>query len=413
MKVVLSHTAAPPFLRATAQALDQAGLLRLAVIGLATRSDDRTMRFLARTGAMPGLHALLARKRFDEIPRTRLHRHSRYEWARLLSGRLDRSGKLTDWIWDHGTRAFDRFAARQLRQGDIAFGYEYGCLALFEQARRLGLRCVYEIPSAAHDWYHDLLAREMRAFPDLVTPLHAYTEKRQAERSSRRRAELERSDLVLVYSQHVVDSYRAEGVDTSRFRIINLGAPPVVSTILGDDPREGPIRLVFAGTFGVRKGAHYLVEALEHLPAGRVYLDVYGSWALSDSWRSRAERVARLHGPVSFDHLQAALGQAHALILPSLSEAFGMVVTEAMAQGTPVIVSDAVGAADLVQDGQSGFIVRAGSTDAILACLQNLAHYRGRWSALREAARAAAAAWQWQQHGEAVVALIREAEALP
>lgn len=413
MSVLISHTAAPPFLRYTASAIDQAGLLRLAVIGLATRSDDFLMRVLLRSGLFPGLHGLLARKLFDDIPSARLKRHSRYEWARLVSGRLDRSGKLTDWLWDQGTQAFDRYAARQLRAGDLAFGYEYGCRALFERARALGLRTVYEIPSAAHDWYHDLLARELEAFPDLVTPLQAHTYKMQAVRSARRRAELNLSDRVLVYSQHVVDSYRAEGVDVSRFRVINLGAPLVTPQIVGGDPGTGPIRLVFAGTFGIRKGAHYLIQALEQLPPGAVQLDVYGSWALSDSWRDRAKRVAQLHGPVSFQELQQTMAQAHALVLPSLSEAFGMVVTEALAQGTPVLVSDAVGAADLVREGESGFIVCAGSAASIRTGLEQLAAQRGHWSRLREAARSAAAGWQWQQHGEAVVALIHETMALP
>ncbi|WP_146152083.1 glycosyltransferase family 4 protein [Ahniella affigens] len=412
MSVLISHTAAPPFLRYTAQAIDQAGLLRLAVIGLATRSDDRLMRLLAHSGWMPALHDLLKRKLFDDIPRQRLARYSRYEWARLLCGRLDRSGKLTDWLWDQGTRAFDRYAARQLRADDLAFGYEYGCQALFERAKAMGLRTVYEIPSAAHDWYHDLLARELQAFPDLLTPLQEHTDRLQAERSARRRAELQLADRVLVYSQHVVDSYRAEGVDVSNFRVINLGAPPVAERIIGTDPGSGPIRLVFAGTFGIRKGAHYLIQALEQFPAGQVQLDVYGSWALSESWRERAARVATLHGPVSFDALQQALAHAHALVLPSLSEAFGMVVTEALAQGTPVLVSDAVGAADLVQTGESGAIVSAGSSAQIKSGLQQLSEARGRWSQMREAARAAAQGWQWADHGRAVVNLIRETEAL-
>lgn len=412
MSVLISHTAAPPFLRYTASAIDQAGLLRLAVIGLATRSDDLLMRTLARSGLMPGLRNLLARKLFDDIPRHRLLRHGRYEWARLVSGRLDHSGKLTDWLWDQGTQAFDRYAAGQLRTGDLAFGYEYGCLALFERARALGLRTVYEIPSAAHDWYHDLLARELAAFPDLITPLQAHTNTLQAARSARRRAELRLADRVLVYSQHVVDSYRAEGVDVANFRVINLGAPPVAAEIVGDAPGIGPIKLVFAGTFGIRKGAHYLIQALEQLPPGQFELDVYGSWALSDSWRERAARVARLHGPVSFQSLQQALARAHALVLPSLSEAFGMVVTEALAQGTPVLVSDCVGAADLVRPGESGFVVPAGSAANIRDGLLQLAAERGRWSSLRDAARTAAAGWQWQHHGNAVVDLIRETKAL-
>jgi len=48
---------------------------------------------------------------------------------------------------------------------------------------------------------------------------------------------------------------------------------------------------------------------------------------------------------------------ADAFIMPSAFDTFGMVVLEAMAAGLPVIVSSAVGAKDLVDEGENGFVV--------------------------------------------------------
>ncbi|MBK8284620.1 MAG: glycosyltransferase [Ahniella sp.] len=265
---------------------------------------------------------------------------------------------------------------------------------------------MYEIPSAAHDWYHDLLNRELSAFPDLMTPWHHRTERLRSERSARRAAELALADHVVVYSSHVIDSYRSLGVDVSRFHAIPLGSPPISAHSLSTAPPQGPIRLVFAGTFGIRKGAHYLIQALESLPKGMFHLDIYGSFALSDSWRARTAAVADWKGPVSFDVLQQAIRYADALILPSLSEAFGMVVTEALAQGTPVIVSEAVGAADLIEPGRSGFMVQSASTQSIVDCLMRLDASRSHWSDYRQHARSAASHWQWRDHGNALVNLM-------
>ena len=57
-------------------------------------------------------------------------------------------------------------------------------------------------------------------------------------------------------------------------------------------------------------------------------------------------------------HDMARIYQAGDLfVLLSGFDTFGMAVTEAMASGLPVIISDTVGAKDLVKDGENGFVV--------------------------------------------------------
>ena len=63
-------------------------------------------------------------------------------------------------------------------------------------------------------------------------------------------------------------------------------------------------------------------------------------------------------------------GQAHALILPSLKDTWGLVVNEAMAAGLPVIVSSSCGCAyDLVSDGIQGWCFPSGDVKALTTCL--------------------------------------------
>ena len=54
-------------------------------------------------------------------------------------------------------------------------------------------------------------------------------------------------------------------------------------------------------------------------------------------------------------------------VMPSLMDTFGKVVLEAMALKLPVIISDKVGAKDIVTDGKSGFIIPVNSSPAYLA----------------------------------------------
>jgi glycosyltransferase involved in cell wall biosynthesis len=62
---------------------------------------------------------------------------------------------------------------------------------------------------------------------------------------------------------------------------------------------------------------------------------------------------------------------AETTVVPSVSEPWGVVVNDALAAGCPVIVSDAVGAAeDLVRDGVNGRVYPAGDVGALAAALQ-------------------------------------------
>jgi glycosyltransferase involved in cell wall biosynthesis len=75
-----------------------------------------------------------------------------------------------------------------------------------------------------------------------------------------------------------------------------------------------------------------------------------------------------------------------------------MVVPEAMACGLPVIVSDVVGAKQLVEDGRSGFVVPAGSLNALMDKMRWFIHNRELFNQMSFAARAAAEEASWAKY---------------
>ena len=81
-------------------------------------------------------------------------------------------------------------------------------------------------------------------------------------------------------------------------------------------------------------------------------------------------------------------GKSTVLVHPSLSEGFGYVVAEAMASGIPVIVSRNAGAADLVVDGENGYVVPARDWEAIRDRLAHLASHPALVEKMGRAARA-------------------------
>ena len=73
---------------------------------------------------------------------------------------------------------------------------------------------------------------------------------------------------------------------------------------------------------------------------------------------------------MQLEQLACHYGRAHALVLASCKDTWGLVVNEAMASGLPVIVSSACGCSDdLVGDGVEGWCFPSGDLDALTSCL--------------------------------------------
>jgi glycosyltransferase involved in cell wall biosynthesis len=84
-------------------------------------------------------------------------------------------------------------------------------------------------------------------------------------------------------------------------------------------------------------------------------------------------RQVFLAGWRTHEQLPQALNAADALVLPSVAEAFGLVLVEAMACGVPVIASRAPGPAAIVADGATGWLIPPDDEDALVKALVDAA----------------------------------------
>lgn len=86
-----------------------------------------------------------------------------------------------------------------------------------------------------------------------------------------------------------------------------------------------------------------------------------------------------------------AMRQSLALLLPSISETYGFVVLEALAQGLPVIVSGRAGVIDLpINDGAEGLVIDPTRTADLVSAMERLDRGEATWRTFSDAARAAA-----------------------
>jgi UDP-glucose:(heptosyl)LPS alpha-1,3-glucosyltransferase len=158
--------------------------------------------------------------------------------------------------------------------------------------------------------------------------------------------------------------------------------------------------VLFVGSGFQRKGIERLLRLWESDRLPGVFLLIVGEDAQRNRYRYRLERTGR--GRVIFaglqDDIQDYYGAADLLALPAFQEAFGNVILEALASGLPVIVTKAVGAAEVLSGELAEGIVAfpddpAEIENKILSLLQ-----RNRWSHLSEEARKLGEKYSWSNH---------------
>ncbi len=139
--------------------------------------------------------------------------------------------------------------------------------------------------------------------------------------------------------------------------------------------------VLFVGRLASNKGLVRLVEAFAPLArrepgAALVLVGADGGVATSVDARARelgiSGSVRRLGFLASEGELAAAYREARVAVLPSDYEAFGLVLLEALAQGTPVVASRVGGIPEVVEDGRSGLLVPPGDTAALRDALERV-----------------------------------------
>ncbi|MAT06302.1 MAG: glycosyl transferase family 1 [Acidimicrobiaceae bacterium] len=133
-------------------------------------------------------------------------------------------------------------------------------------------------------------------------------------------------------------------------------------------PGDAPGRVLFVGADFDRKGGRDLLEWHRSLPDGSVRLDIVTRTEVEPSPSVFVHRGLTANSPA----LRALYRDADVFVLPSHGECFGIATIEAMASALPVVVTDVGGTADIVDHGDNGFIVPAGSPRELGAALTTI-----------------------------------------
>jgi starch synthase len=347
-----------------------------------------------------GMRAQLARRTFAEAPG---HQIKTVPWREAV--RLGARAEPIARILCSGERPFsiigmyrhfDRRVARRVAQlrPDIVYAYEGGALQSFREAKKHGITTVYEQPSGYWHWVRKLFGEEAERKPEYAGLLPNLRD--SDGHLEWKDEELDIADFVFVPSRHVRNTLLGV-VPEEKIRIVRYGAPPVREPKQVSLDSCRPLKVLFAGILIQRKGIGYLLEAIEML-GSQVELTLIGNRFSPNARVDDACRRCRWFRTLPHARVLDVMQECDVLVLPSLEEAFGLVVTEALACGVPVIVTPNTGAGEIIRDGHEGFVVPICRADAIAERLETLHRDREMLAEMSRRAQVTAAKNSWASY---------------
>ena len=185
-----------------------------------------------------------------------------------------------------------------------------------------------------------------------------------------RRATLRADQLVFASEWAATTAVAAYGADPGKVHVVPFGSnlpiehgPDEVRAWIDERPRDR-CRLVLVGVDWERKGVEIAIGAAVALNKAGLRTTLTVAGAVAPAGVAVPECVEAT-GPVPRGPALAALyREAHFLVLPTRSEAFGVVFAEASAFGVPSVASDTGGVPSAVADGRTGRLLPAGASAA-------------------------------------------------
>jgi glycosyltransferase involved in cell wall biosynthesis len=169
-------------------------------------------------------------------------------------------------------------------------------------------------------------------------------------------------------------AYEVIGLDVKAFNVrfgVDISRMPKTSP-----EQEAPVRFGFIGQLAPHKGADLLLEAFKRLPIGTASLLIYGPEDQVPSYSTKLRQLALGHdisfcGTFPEERTRAVLDTFDVLVIPSRwYENSPLVLLNALASHTPVVVADVAGLTEFVEEGKSGYSFVRGSADSLFEALR-------------------------------------------
>jgi len=413
MKLVFSHPTANANVRAVCLGLSKAGILDSFYTSIASFPGD-SLDLLSRFPPF----SELSRRRFDPELKTETHIWPWLELGRLLSLKTglkkfiqpEKGIFSVDAVYKNLDKHVSfRLGKKKIQDISAVYAYEDGAFATFVKAKELGLKCIYDLPIAYWETGKKLLAEEAERLPIWKQTL-AGGIKDSSQKLERKKMELELADMVIVPSEFVLNSLP----EWSKEKIVHMapfGSPAVTQIDKNIPPnyhgKNRPLRLLFVGSMGQRKGLGDLFSAIHLLNDSNIELVVMGSLSAPIEFYRKILPDFIYESGRPNDQVLALMKTCDVFCLPSIIEGRALVMQEAMSQGLPIIITPNTGGSDLVIEGETGFMVPIRSPEAIAQKLSWFLENRSKIQEMGQRAQQHAAKYTWDNYANSITNSIK------
>jgi len=165
------------------------------------------------------------------------------------------------------------------------------------------------------------------------------------------------ADYISVPSIFAKESFLAKGFPERKILHVPYGVD--LTQFKSEEKEDNVFRIIHCGAVSLRKGCHYLLQAFSELNLPNAELWFVGT--VKDEIRSFVKQYAderiKFFGSQPQSRLNWFYSQADIFALLSLEEGLAMVQAQAMACGLPIICTTNTGGEDLLETGDSGFVI--------------------------------------------------------
>ena len=344
-------------------------------------------RTILRRG--PRLVRALANRYHDDLPDERVtswtpRAIANIAWRHVLSAAGDASARA-----QYHVRVGRQFASRVRHQlggfelkpeRHAFFGFSTTSLEVLRHLRERSIPTVLAQISPG-PVERRILAQEAERWPGWA----AHVPRRQPVMEQRVRAEWTAASVVLVNSEWSKQALQRENVPEEKIAVVPCVYEPPSDVEVRFPSTTGPLRVLWVGTVGLRKGIQYLLKAADLLDDSTVQITVAGSLNITEYALQHAPSNVTFLGPVSRDRVSDLYRRAHVFVLPTLSDGFAVAQLEALAHGVPVVTTRRCGR--VVTDGEDGCLVPPRDSEALATALRTLNANRAQLKEMAQAAR--------------------------
>jgi glycosyltransferase involved in cell wall biosynthesis len=247
----------------------------------------------------------------------------------------------------------------------LFLGFAGVCFESLQRANDIGLTTVVERSSAHIRTQKEILDKEYQKYDQGDSPI-------STNHVEREEMEYQSADYVITTSKFAQESFLDRGFTAEKVRCVQLGEN-IEGKKVGTkrENKKGKTTFLFAGKVDLQKGVQYLLEAWSMSEFANSKLLLAGK--ISENMKSIKNRYER-DDTIRFlgwrDDIAEVYANSDVFVLPSLHDGFGMVVTEAMANELPVLISENTGAKDCVREGVDGQVVSIRDSEALAEAMQ-------------------------------------------